>query len=57
MTTRKARSDFRLPPYRIMHEFQIPIYNAIPEEDAGFYKRLEQAGFMLDFGDDGPGCS
>jgi putative flavoprotein involved in K+ transport len=55
MTTRKADLIFASLPYRIMHEFQIPIYNAIRKKDAGFYKRLEQAGFMLDFGDDESG--
>jgi putative flavoprotein involved in K+ transport len=55
MTTRKADLIFASLPYRIMHEFQIPIYNAIREKDAGFYKRLEKAGFMLDFGDDDSG--
>ncbi|RJG44223.1 NAD(P)/FAD-dependent oxidoreductase [Mesorhizobium sp. DCY119] len=55
MTTRKADLIFASLPYRIMHEFQIPVYNAIRERDADFYKRLEKAGFMLDFGDDESG--
>ncbi|MBO4222557.1 NAD(P)/FAD-dependent oxidoreductase [Bradyrhizobium neotropicale] len=55
MTTRKADLIFASLPYRIMHEFQIPIYNAIRKKDAAFYKRLEKAGFMLDFGDDESG--
>ncbi|MCO4319111.1 NAD(P)/FAD-dependent oxidoreductase [Phyllobacterium sp. 21LDTY02-6] len=55
MTTRKADLIFASLPYRIMHEFQIPIYNAIREKDADFYKRLEKSGFMLDFGDDDSG--
>ncbi len=55
MTTRKADLIFASLPYRIMHEFQIPVYNAIREKDADFYKRLEKAGFMLDFGDDDSG--
>ncbi|TRL40255.1 NAD(P)/FAD-dependent oxidoreductase [Rhizobium straminoryzae] len=55
MTTRKADLIFASLPYRIMHEFQIPIYDRIREQDADFYKALEQAGFMLDFGDDGSG--
>ena len=42
-------------PYRILHAFQIPVYNAIRERDAEFYARLEKAGFMLDFGEDGSG--
>src|SRR5207249_11073209 len=42
-------------PYRLLHEFQIPVYDAIRERDADFYARLEKAGFMLDFGDDNSG--
>ncbi|WP_439501695.1 NAD(P)/FAD-dependent oxidoreductase [Aminobacter ciceronei] len=55
MTTRKADLVFASLPYRIMHEFQVPIYNKIREKDAAFYERLEKAGFMLDFGDDESG--
>ncbi|MBB5048115.1 putative flavoprotein involved in K+ transport [Rhodopseudomonas rhenobacensis] len=55
MTTEKADLIFASLPYKILHEFQIPIYNAIRERDADFYKRLEAAGFMLDFGDDDSG--
>ncbi len=33
----------------------IPVYKQVAEQDADFYKRLKQAGFMLDFGDDGSG--
>ena len=35
----------------------MPITDAIRERDADFYKRLEEAGFMLDFGDDESGLS
>ncbi|MCE3519440.1 hypothetical protein LXJ58_32325, partial [Escherichia coli] len=42
-------------PYRIMHEFQKPVYDKIRQKDAAFYERLEKAGFMLDFGDDESG--
>ncbi len=55
MTTQKADLTFASLPYRIMHMFQIPVYEAIHERDADFYARLEKAGFMLDFGDDGSG--
>jgi putative flavoprotein involved in K+ transport len=55
MTTKKADLTFASMPYKIMHQFQIPIYDQIRERDADFYKRLEDAGFMLDFGDDGSG--
>jgi putative flavoprotein involved in K+ transport len=55
MTTMKADLTFASIPYKILHEFQIPVYNAIKERDAEFYDRLEKRGFMLDFGDDGSG--
>ncbi len=55
MTTQKADLTFASVPYRIMHMFQIPVYDAMRERDAGFYAALEKAGFMLDFGDDGSG--
>ena len=42
-------------PYRILHEFQIPAYEAMAERDKDFYDRLEKAGFWLDWGDDGSG--
>src|SRR5690606_5534426 len=42
-------------PYRIMADFQIPVYDKIRERDAQFYQKLEEAGFMLDWGDDGSG--
>lgn len=55
MTTEKADLTFASLPYRIMHEFQIPIYDAIRERDKDFYARLAAAGFDLDWGDDGSG--
>ncbi|GAA4471275.1 NAD(P)/FAD-dependent oxidoreductase [Rhodococcus olei] len=55
MTTHKADLTFASLPYRIMHEFQIPVYDAIRERDRDFYDRLEKVGFDLDFGDDGSG--
>jgi putative flavoprotein involved in K+ transport len=55
MTTQKADLTFASLPYRIMHEFQIPVYDEIRKRDAGFYSRLEAAGFMLDYGDDDSG--
>lgn len=42
-------------PYRIMHEFQKPIYDKIREIDADFYAALEKVGFQLDFDSDGSG--
>jgi putative flavoprotein involved in K+ transport len=55
VTTAKADMIFASLPYRILHEFQIPVYDAIRKQDAEFYARLEKAGFMLDFGDDESG--
>lgn len=55
MTTEKADLTFASLPYRIMHQFQIPIYDAIRERDKDFYDRLEAVGFDLDWGDDGSG--
>ena len=42
-------------PYRILHEFQIPLYDQMRERDKDFYDRLEAAGFELDWGEDGSG--
>jgi putative flavoprotein involved in K+ transport len=55
MTTQKADLTFASLPYRIMHEFQIPVYDEIRKRDADFYARLEKAGFLLDYGDDDSG--
>jgi putative flavoprotein involved in K+ transport len=55
MTTEKADLTFASLPYRIMHEFQIPIYDAIRERDKDFYDRLAAAGFDLDWGEDNSG--
>ncbi len=55
VTTRKADLIFASLPYRIMHEWQIPLYEQMKERDAGFYRALEDRGFMLDWGADGSG--
>ncbi|WP_135507597.1 NAD(P)/FAD-dependent oxidoreductase [Roseovarius aestuariivivens] len=55
MTTEKADLIFASLPYAIMHEFQIPLYEEMKRRDADFYKGLEDAGFWLDWGDDGSG--
>jgi putative flavoprotein involved in K+ transport len=55
ITTDKADMIFASIPYAILHGFQIPVYQAIAERDAKFYKRLEKAGFMHDWGDDNSG--
>jgi len=55
MSTEKADLTFASLPYRIMHEFQIPLYDAMRERDKDFYNRLTAAGFELDWGDDSSG--
>ena len=55
VTTEKADLTFASIPYRIMHEFQIPLYEQMKERDADFYQRMADAGFWLDWGDDGSG--
>jgi putative flavoprotein involved in K+ transport len=51
----KADLIFASVPYKIMHSFHIPVYEEMKKRDADLYGRLEKAGFMLDFGDDGSG--
>ncbi|MDP3523748.1 MAG: NAD(P)/FAD-dependent oxidoreductase [Hoeflea sp.] len=55
MTTNKADMIFASLPYRILHEFQIPLYDQMREKDADFYEGLTKAGFWLDWGDDNSG--
>ncbi|WP_299855251.1 NAD(P)/FAD-dependent oxidoreductase [uncultured Roseobacter sp.] len=55
MTHHKADLIFASLPYRILHEFQIPVYDKIKEVDADFYAGLEKAGFQLDWGADNSG--
>src|SRR4051794_18921924 len=55
ITTGKAGLIFAALPYRILHEFQIPLYDEMRKRDKDFYDRLEQAGFQLDWGEDGSG--
>jgi putative flavoprotein involved in K+ transport len=55
VTTEKADLIFASLPYRIMHEFQIPLYDEMRERDREFYDRLEKAGFDHDWGEDNSG--
>ncbi len=55
ITTEKADMIFASLPYRILPEFQIPLYDEMRERDKDFYDRLEAAGFQLDWGEDGSG--
>jgi len=55
VTTAKADLTFASIPYKSLPQFQKPAFDAMAERDKDFYQRLEAAGFMLDFGDDGSG--
>ncbi|MEX0338008.1 MAG: NAD(P)-binding domain-containing protein [Arenibacterium sp.] len=55
VTTEMADLIFASLPYAILHEFQIPAYAAMKEQDQAFYDGLEKAGFWLDWGDDESG--
>lgn len=55
MTTYKADLTFASIPFQIMPQFHIPAYQAVQERDKEFYQRLTDAGFLLDFGEDGSG--
>ena len=55
VTTFKADTIFASLPYRIMHEFQIPLYQQMAKRDEDFYQRLEASGFRHDWGADGSG--
>lgn len=57
ITTEKADLLNASLPYRIMADFQKPIYDEIRLRDKDFYDRLENAGFWLDFGDDDSGLA
>ena len=46
---------FASVPYKIMPTFHIPVYQEMARRDAEFYSKLEQAGFLLDWGDDNSG--
>jgi putative flavoprotein involved in K+ transport len=55
MTTNKADMTFASVPYALLAGFQKPVYDTIRAEDAAFYRALEKAGFMLDYGADESG--
>jgi len=55
MTTERADMTFASLPYRLLPELQVPLYDQMRERDAGFYERLEKAGFDHDWGPDGSG--
>jgi len=51
----KADLIFASLPYKALPPLQVPVYQQMKERDADLYARLEKAGFMLDFGEDGSG--
>ncbi|WP_119155253.1 NAD(P)/FAD-dependent oxidoreductase [Caldimonas tepidiphila] len=55
ISTEKADLIFASIPYRIMPAVHIPVYDEMKRRNADFYARLEKAGFLLDFGEDGSG--
>ncbi|WP_309572978.1 NAD(P)/FAD-dependent oxidoreductase [Deinococcus sp.] len=55
ITTDQADLIFASIPYRVLPDMHIPLYQEIAARDADLYSRLEKAGFLLDFGDDGSG--
>jgi len=55
ITTDKADLIFASIPYQVLPATQIPVYAEMSERDKSLYDRLEKAGFMLDFGEDGSG--
>jgi putative flavoprotein involved in K+ transport len=44
-------------PFKVAPKFQIPAFAEVKKADAAFYDRLQAAGFMLTFGEDGSGLS
>jgi putative flavoprotein involved in K+ transport len=55
ITTDKADLLIASTPYKVMPSLHAPAYTELQRIDAEFYAKLEKAGFMLDFGEDGSG--
>lgn len=55
VTTDKADLIFASIPYRVLPAVQTPVFAEMAKRDANFYARLEKAGFLHDFGEDGSG--
>jgi putative flavoprotein involved in K+ transport len=55
VTTDKADLILASLPYKLLPAMQVPVYQQLKERDAALYKRLEQSGFMLTFGEDDSG--
>ena len=57
ITTERADMTLASMPFKLMAQMQKPVYEQVAQMDADFYDRLRQAGFLLDFGEDGTGLS
>ena len=57
ITTERADLIAASLPFAVQPDLQRPIYKTVREQDAGFYARLEAAGFLLTFGEDEAGLS
>ena len=55
ITTDKADLIFASIPYRVLPAIHIEAQKEIAKRDADFYARLEKAGFLHDWGEDGSG--
>jgi putative flavoprotein involved in K+ transport len=55
ITTDKADLLIASTPYKVLPSLHAPAYVELQRIDAEFYAKLEKAGFMLDFGEDGSG--
>jgi putative flavoprotein involved in K+ transport len=53
VTTNDADVRFASIPYKLLSDFQEPLYKVIADRDAPFYSALAATGFLLDWGDDG----
>jgi len=50
VTTEKAGLIFASLPYRIMHDFQIPLHEQMKERDADFYDRFREGRLLARLG-------
>jgi putative flavoprotein involved in K+ transport len=57
ITTEKADFMAASVPFKVSPQYQIPAFAEVRKADADFYSRLQAAGFMLTFGEDGAGLS
>ncbi|GAA4707340.1 NAD(P)/FAD-dependent oxidoreductase [Kocuria gwangalliensis] len=55
ITTEKADMLFASWPYKLLPDVQRPAFEEMARRDHDFYAALEDAGFELDFGEDGSG--